>query len=85
MRAVSVYFKNVEFNKNLVKFAEFTADFIFTLNNRKYPQISVNKNTSYSDFLNDFSEYVDLSDNFVLSLLPANVVKNIFQVTQFVR
>lgn len=77
--------KNVDFHKNLLKFAEITGVFMFTLNNKKYPQISVGKDTHYNDFLHDFYQHLDLNDNFALSLLPTNIVKNIFQIAQFIR
>ena len=85
IRGATVYIKNQELHKNLLKFAEITAIFIFSLNNKKYSQISINLNTEFSEFISDFYEYIDLNDNFILSILPSNIIKNIFQIVQFVR
>lgn len=69
-----------------MKFSELSSVFLFTLNNKKYTQIDLHKQKiDYPLFLEDFHEYVDINDNFALSLLPSAIPKNIYQNVVFIR
>jgi hypothetical protein len=85
-KATTCYTKNPEINKNMIRFLETSAFFLFALNNKKYPQINLQKgDVNYVDFLEDFYNYIDISDNFALSLLPESIIKNIIHSSLFIR
>jgi hypothetical protein len=78
IKGAQTYLKNNELNKHILKFSEIASVFLFSLNNKKYPQIRLFKDkVDYSEFLSDFYDYIDLNDNFALSLLPVYVIKNL--------
>jgi ubiquitin conjugation factor E4 B len=87
-KVIQVYTRNPELTKNIMKFNEITCIFLFSLNNKKYPQFEMsmmNKKIDYSQFLQDFYQYIFTNDNFALSLLPNNIIKNTYQTLLFVR
>ncbi len=90
LKGARCYLRNNELNTHLMKFSEISADFLFCLNNKKYPQISLNElNTNspldYTKFMNDFYHHIDDSDNFALSLLPLFIPQNLYQVPLYIR
>lgn len=86
IKAGSCYLRNSEMCKNLLKFCEIESIFLFSLNNKKYPQIYMNKEKiDYLNYIEDFYNYIDTNDNFALSLLPSFIPKNILQNCLFLR
>lgn len=86
LKSACCYLRNSEFSKNLLKFGEISSVFVFSLNNKKYPQINLDKqNIDYHLYIEEFFQYIDNNDNFALSLLPMFVCKNIFQNCLFIR
>jgi ubiquitin conjugation factor E4 B len=86
LKSACCYLRNSEFCKNLLKFGEISSVFVFSLNNKKYPQINLDKQTiDYHVYIEEFFQFIDNNDNFALSLLPMFVCKNIFQNCLFIR
>lgn len=87
LKSCDVYIKNNEFIKNILKINEITAMYIFSLNNQKYNINNLTNNATfdYDQFINEFFNYIDIRDNYILSLLPCFVIKNIIHCSLFVR
>jgi len=90
LKGTRCYLRNNELNILLMKFSEISADFLFCLNNKQYPQIALDSlikssNIEYTKFTNDFYEYLDDSDNIALSLLPIFLPKNLYQIPLYIR
>jgi hypothetical protein len=85
LKASVCYLKNPEMLRNILKFSEIDAIFLISLNNKKYPQISLNNKVNYAEYFEDFYNYMDTNENFALSLLPSFIPKNILQNSIFIR
>jgi hypothetical protein len=89
-RAVEVYLRNPDLMRHVVKFNQVTSVLIFSLNNKKYPYAYGDKEilkVDYRDFVADFNEYIDTSPTSInnLSILPAYIIKNIFNSSLLIR
>jgi hypothetical protein len=80
IRAYDVYILNPEFMKSILKFSELSCILVLTLNNKKYNKNSNLNGTDLLTFVDEFYNFMDISDTTMLSILPVPVVKNILQV-----
>jgi ubiquitin conjugation factor E4 B len=86
IKAASCYLKNNELSKNLIKFSEVSSVFLFSLNNKKYPQITMDKQQiDYEVYIEEFFDFIETNDNFALSLVPVYIPKNILTNSIFIR
>ena len=98
MKLFDIYVKNDKLIKNILEFNEITTLFIITLNNSKYVHDDEYKEEEkkdenpnrinideFSEFKNDFYEYMDGTSNIIVSSLPECCILNIVNSCIFFR
>jgi hypothetical protein len=88
IRSVDVYLRNQEVMKNIMKFNQITSLLIFSLNNKKYTYGGKEiLNADFREFTNDFYDHMDTGSSSInnLSILPAYIIKNIFNSSLLIR
>ena len=98
MKLFDIYVKNEKLIKNILEFNEITTLFLITLNNSKYvhndeyKEEEEKKNSDniinideYSEFKDDFFQYMDANSNIIVSSLPECFILNIVNSCMFFR
>ena len=100
MKIFDIYVKNEKLIKNILEFNEITTFFLITLNNSKYvhndeykeEEEKEKKNNDnninideYSEFKDDFFQYMDGNSNIIVSSLPEFFILNIVNSCMFFR
>ena len=97
VRLFDIYVRNEKLIKNILEFNEITSFFLITLNNTKYihndefkeekkeNNINIINEDKFTEFINDFSKYMDGNSNVVISSLPEFCILNIVNSCIFFR
>jgi len=82
-----VYIRNMEIMKDILKFSEITSIMILMLNNKKYNNdvLLKVKEFEYYEFVEDFTENMNMTENLVISTIPQLLIKNVVTINILLR